>query len=143
MRGLATERRVVVGPAPSAEPVLADRTLLARVVQNLLSNALRFTPRGGLVRIGIETDRDVVRFTMTDEGPGVAAEHRQRIFEKFAAVTPHAQSAGYSTGLGLAFCRMAIDAHGGGIGVDDGPDGTGSTFWFTLPRGPRDSRDEP
>ncbi len=129
MRGLAADRRVVVESVTSAEPLVADRTLLSRVVQNLLGNALRFTPPGGLVSIVLQADRDGIRFSMTDEGPGISGEFRQQIFEKFAAVT----SSGYSTGLGLAFCRMAIDAHGGTIGVDDGPGGTGSTFWFTLP----------
>lgn len=136
MRGLAIDRQVTVEPASMTEPVVADATLLARVVQNLLGNALRFTQRNGHVRIAIAPAGDGIRLSMTDEGPGVPEELRDRIFEKFVAVTPEAQKRGYSTGLGLAFCRMAIEAHGGAIGVDGGPGGTGSTFWFTLPRTP-------
>ncbi len=135
MRGLALDRTVTVEQSSTTE-LLADATLLARVVQNLLSNALRFTPRNGQVRIALVTAADGVRFSMTDEGPGVPEELRDRIFEKFVAVTPEAQKKGYSTGLGLAFCRMAVEAHGGAIGVEEGPGGLGSTFWFTLPRTP-------
>jgi two-component system sensor histidine kinase/response regulator len=134
MRGLAIDRHVSIEQTSPAEPVIGDATLLARVVQNLLSNALRFTPRNGHVRIAAGSAGDGIRFSVTDDGPGVPEELRDRIFDKFVAVTPEAQKQGYSTGLGLAFCRMTIDAHGGTIGVDSAPGGTGSTFWFTLPR---------
>jgi signal transduction histidine kinase len=137
MRGLSIDRHVIVEPTSTSGSLSADSTLLSRVLQNLLSNALRFTPRNGHVRIALEAAGDGVRVSMTDEGPGVPEELRDRIFEKFVAVTPEAQKQGYSTGLGLAFCRMAVEAHGGTIGVEDGPKGIGSTFWFTLPRAPR------
>jgi K+-sensing histidine kinase KdpD len=131
MRALATDRHVVLEPATPSVRVIADARLVGRVVQNLLANALRFTPRGGTVRIAVDARASGVRFAMCDEGKGVPEVARTRIFEKFGALDPEAR--GHSTGLGLPFCRMAIEAHGGAIGVDANDGRPGSTFWFTLP----------
>ncbi|MBT3376005.1 MAG: hypothetical protein HN742_29720 [Lentisphaerae bacterium] len=70
----------------------------------------------------------------TDTGPGIPPEYRDRIFEKFGQVEGRAEGKKYSTGLGLTFCKLAVEAHGGQIGVDSEA-GKGSTFWFGLPCG--------
>jgi len=111
--------------------VTADAGLIRRVLQNLLSNALNYTPSGGDVHIGVTPSESVVRVTVTDTGPGIAPEYHQRIFEKFGQVENRDNRLG--TGLGLTFCKLAIEAHGGSIGVESEV-GKGSTFWFTLPR---------
>jgi signal transduction histidine kinase len=108
----------------------ADPVLLSRVIRNLLGNAFKFTPEGGSVRVGIsKTDREA-RVTVTDEGPGIPAEYHEKIFEKFGQVEDIRAKTG--TGLGLTFCKLAVELHSGRIGVESEVGG-GSTFWFTLP----------
>ena len=114
------------------EPVMAkaDKEIIERVITNLLSNALKFTPDLGGVRITGSRKDAVARLAVTDTGPGIPAKHHERIFEKFGTLDKGAQ--GYSTGLGLTFCKLAVEAHGGKIGVESEV-GKGSTFWFELP----------
>ncbi len=120
--------------SPNAPAVaLADREIVARIVQNFLANALRFTPRDGEIRVGVAIEAEHLRIFVADTGPGVPAEFRHSIFDKFVQVDSSASQRGLSTGLGLAFCKLAAEAHGGHIGVDSEL-GQGSTFWFTLPR---------
>lgn len=125
-------------PLPVIE---ADRDLLLRVLQNLISNAIQYSPHGGIIQIGCrQTDDAYVEFFVKDSGPGIPEQFREAIFEKYTRL--HAPSDGriYSAGLGLAFCKMAISAHGGSIGVNS--DGQcGSTFFFTVPvKIPQDQR---
>ncbi|MGB8298616.1 MAG: hybrid sensor histidine kinase/response regulator [Polyangia bacterium] len=124
------------------EPVMAlvDRDVVARIMQNLLGNALKFTPSTGAITVAVEANDDMVRVAVTDTGPGVPREYRERVFEKFGQVEAASRGQKFSTGLGLTFCRLAVDAHGGRIGVDSEM-GRGSTFWFVLPRkGPQSMR---
>jgi signal transduction histidine kinase len=114
--------------AESAPPVWADKVLVRRVLQNLIGNAIKFTHPGGLVGIRTEQVGNELRFSVQDNGPGVAPEIQDRLFQKF--VTGRVE--GHGSGLGLAFCRLVIEAHGGQIGVLSTP-GKGSTFVFTLP----------
>lgn len=132
MRGIVEERKVVLD-AEGAAPVQADVDLVTRVVQNLIANALKFTARNGEIRAVIRAEGEVLRFSLTDTGPGVPREFQEKIFEKFGQVEAHSAGLRKSAGLGLTFCKMAVEAHGGRIGVES--DGKrGSTFWFTLPR---------
>jgi signal transduction histidine kinase len=110
--------------------VHADRGLLARVIQNLVGNAIKFTPPAGLIRatVKLEPAEARVAVSVTDDGPGVASELQPQLFQEF--VTGPLRERG--SGLGLAFCRLAIEAHGGSIRVESEP-GHGATFTFTLP----------
>lgn len=114
---------------PGAGHVLVDPDRIALVFSNLLANAIRHSPSGGAVvaRAAIANER--ARIEIKDDGPGVPAEFRQAIFEKYFRV-PGAASGG--AGLGLFIAREIVQAHGGEIGVDSEP-GCGSLFWFTLP----------
>jgi len=116
-------------PAPVVTP--ADADLIRRVLANLIGNAIKFTRSDGLVRVSVRDDDSAARIEVRDDGPGIEPELHARIFEKFGQVRD--DKAHLGTGLGLTFCKMAIEAHGGAIGVESTP-GSGSTFWFTLPR---------
>jgi signal transduction histidine kinase len=97
-------------------------------VINLLDNALKFTPPGGRVSVEAEPGDGEVRLAVVDTGPGVPLEDRARIFERFT----QGQTGGTGSGLGLAFCRMAVEAHGGRIWVEERPGGEGSRFVVAL-----------
>jgi len=109
-----------------------DRDLTARVLTNLMSNALKFSPEGGTITIRVEPDAHGVKFTVSDQGPGIPPDYVETIFEPFAQV----KGTKGGTGLGLTFCRLAVRGQGGRIGVQSTL-GQGSTFWFTLPQHPR------
>ena len=130
---LAKGRHVTFTPPPPMT-VCCDAAITVRVVTNLVANALKFTPASGEVRVTATADADAVKIAVTDTGPGIPAEYRERIFEKFGQVAQRAEGKKYSTGLGLTFCKLAVEAHGGAIGVDS-REGKGSTFWLTLPAG--------
>jgi len=130
---LLAGRELLFTPPEALLKVPADRELISRVIQNLVANAIKFTPKdGGVIRLDIAASGGLVRVSVQDNGPGIAAEYRQKIFEKFAQVELPAGRQQNSTGLGLTFCKLAVEAHGGHIGVD-GEEGKGSTFWFELP----------
>lgn len=121
---------------PDELPVLdADSDKLRRILVNLLGNAIKFTPQGGAIQVRARRagDLDGVRFEVADSGEGIPAEARSRIFEKFGQVETRKAGRKMSTGLGLTFCKLAVEAHGGEIDVDSEL-GRGSTFWFTIPR---------
>lgn len=110
-----------------------DPDKLQRVVMNLLDNAISYTPDGGSILLSADTTANEVRVHVTDTGPGVPPAYRDVIFDRFAGV-PDAKGRKKGFGLGLYFCRQIIEAHGGRIWVEPGPDGVGSRFSFTLPR---------
>ncbi len=123
--------RVVHDGGAAAALAYGDRTLLLRVVANLLDNAVKFTPAGGQVTVKVSCDATGVRVSVSDTGPGIPPDARSVIFEKFGQVRGVHQER-RSSGLGLAFCQLAVRAHGGEIGVES--DGRcGSEFWFSLP----------
>lgn len=113
--------------------VEADREKIRRVLVNLLGNAIKFSPKHGTIRLSAAREAaTLLRITVSDNGPGISEEDQRRIFDKFYQVQKGTGGGVASTGLGLTFCKMAVEAHGCSIGVDSTP-GTGSCFWFTLP----------
>ena len=131
-----SDRRVTQQLAEGCPPVFCDPALSARILANLLANALKYTPETSDILLGAEPAPDgKVRLWVKDHGPGIPPEEQALIFKKFV-VTPHTKHAGSSsTGLGLAFCKLATEAHKGMIGVESEV-GHGSLFWFTLPVAP-------
>ena len=111
-----------------------DKSLVERVVQNLLDNASRYSPTGTEITVRVSAADEHARIEVLDRGPGVPDAHKGRIFELYARVDrdaiKHARS---SQGLGLAFCKLAVEAHGGRIWVEDRPE-KGSCFCVELPR---------
>jgi two-component system, sensor histidine kinase and response regulator len=104
-----------------------DDKKLSRTLVNLIGNAIKFT-RAGTVTITVSQDGESIRFAVRDTGDGIPSESFERIFEKFGQL----DSRRVGTGLGLAFCKLAVEAHGGRIHVESKP-GAGSTFSFTIP----------
>lgn len=111
-----------------------DPRLTGRVLENLVSNAFKYTAAGGRISVAAAGRNGTVAMTVTDDGEGVPDEYKERIFGKFSqAPGADGRPLRKGTGLGLAFCRLAIEAHGGKIWVVDAPGG-GSEFRIELPR---------
>lgn len=108
-----------------------DSDMIQRVVTNLLENAVKYTPDGGAILLSATVLDNGVRISVTDSGPGIPLIVQRQIFDKFSRVKYTDAPKGF--GLGLAFCRLAVEAHGGQIWVESDPDKGGSTFNFTLP----------
>jgi PAS domain S-box-containing protein len=116
--------------APGLGEIHVDRERLHIVLSNLLSNALRHSPAGGVVELRASVDDDHARFEIADNGPGIPIEYQQSIFERFLRVPGSAPG---GAGIGLAIAKEIVEAHGGEIGVRSTP-GRGAIFWFTVPR---------
>jgi signal transduction histidine kinase len=115
--------------------IVIDAEKMERVLANLIDNAIKYTPAGGTITLNAQAEDDGLVISVTDSGPGIPAEDRERIFKRFAQGQPseggQRQRRGF--GLGLTFCKLTIEAHGGAIWAEEGPNGTGSRFVFTLP----------
>jgi PAS domain S-box-containing protein len=115
----------------SSLPMLeVDNDMIRRVLINLVENGVKYTPSDGEISILVSGGDDEIQIGVKDTGPGIDVLDQKRIFEKFARVERQGRSKGL--GLGLAFCRLAVEAHGGKIWVESGPK-KGSAFYFTLP----------
>ena len=126
--GISLENRV----SPDLPAPRADRELLSRVIANLLSNAFKHTPSGGRVVVDAERHGDHITLTISDTGEGIPEELQPRIFEKFVAGDPESNKRLlHDSGLGLTFCRLAVDCHGGRIWLKSKP-GEGTTVFVSL-----------
>jgi NtrC-family two-component system sensor histidine kinase KinB len=110
---------------------LGDKEKIGRVLLNLIDNALRFTPPGGQVLLNTKYVDDSIVISVSDTGPGIPSEYREKIFDRFVQV-PGSTGRGLGTGLGLSFAKLTIEAHHGEIWVEDNPEG-GSVFVIRLP----------
>jgi len=120
---------------PSADGLTlqADRAMLIRVLQNFLTNAIYYSPDGATITVGYQcTAPGKVAFFVKDNGPGVPEDAREAIFDKFTQLDKKDDGRIYTTGLGLSFCKLAVEAHKGTIGVESG-DQKGSRFFFVIP----------
>jgi two-component system, NtrC family, sensor histidine kinase KinB len=115
---------------PGIPKILMDADMIRRVLTNLLENSVKFSPNGSTVTIGAKKEGGKVFLWVDDQGSGIPEDARERIFEKFVQLSTSQTTKGL--GLGLAFCQLAVQAHGGTIWVDNLPQG-GSRFSFTLP----------
>lgn len=130
--GMAAERGVrLMAPPETPLLVTTDRTLLRRVLENLLDNALRYTPKDGRIRVGLEQANDV-EVSVSNDGPPIPEGERGRIFEKFRRGTGEAVHSG-NAGLGLYFSKRAVEALGGSIGVEHRPSWA-TSFVIHLPK---------
>ncbi|HLV97991.1 MAG TPA: ATP-binding protein [Ktedonobacterales bacterium] len=135
-RQAVPERTILLRlPADQHLTVLADADRIGQVVTNYLTNALKYSPTGSPIEAGIDIDDAQVRVWVRDEGPGLPFEEQEHIWERFHRVKGIKVQSGTGVGLGLGLhiCRTIVERHHGQVGVDSAP-GSGSTFWFTLPR---------
>ncbi len=136
LNAFALEKREMVATLdlPDDLPsVWADPDQIRRVLTNLVDNAIKYSPKGGPLIVQAVGRDDHVEVSVSDAGPGVAPEEREHIFDRFAQVEAGGiRPRGF--GLGLAYCKLAVEAHNGRIWVESGSDGVGSRFVFTLPQ---------
>ncbi|KAB2865390.1 MAG: histidine kinase, partial [Anaerolineae bacterium] len=120
---------------PSDFPViLGDPRRLRQVIDNLISNAIKYSPVGGEVKITGEYDEDWIELAVSDQGIGIRPDEAERIFERFYRSDDSLSRSTPGTGLGLFLARAIIEAHGGTITATSYPDRKGTTFSITLPR---------
>jgi two-component system sensor histidine kinase/response regulator len=115
-----------------AASLRGDGAVLRRVMDNLITNAVEHSPQGSVVRVIVAPCDEGIEISVSDQGPGVPPQFRERIFEKFQRLESRKTIPGANRGLGLTFCRLAVEAHGGTIWVDDAPGG-GALFRALLP----------
>jgi two-component system, OmpR family, sensor histidine kinase ChvG len=133
----AAERQVRLAfarPRAGTAVIMGDESRLARAIENIVDNAVSFSPRGGLVEISAASSGGEVKVAVEDEGPGVPAEAREAIFRRFHSVRPDAEAFGRHSGLGLAIARATASGHDGRIDVEDRHDGrSGARFVMRFP----------
>lgn len=129
---LSEEKKVAVTVADNHDEIYADRNRMSQVLINLVSNAVKYSPEGSEVRLESEIKDGFAFIRVIDRGPGVPAEFRDKIFDRFQQVEAADFPQRPGRGLGLAISKLIVEAHGGTIGVDSNPEG-GSIFWMKLP----------
>ena len=145
--GLSLDAMKIVGPDGDNKQIeitlpdhptlgFCDAQIIRRVIMNLLSNAIKFTPVKGRITLNMEPDDGNVRVSVTDTGPGIPPEFHESIFDMYAQVDVRE----FSSGIGLTFCKLAVEAHGGTMGVESAV-GAGSTLWFQVPATPASPQD--
>ena len=113
-------------------PVNVDSLRLERILYNLLENAVKYSPKGGEIKVAAKQDKDHLVISVADRGIGISPVGQAKLFEPFQQLDQAGSHRNKGAGLGLLVCRRLVEAHGGRIWVESKP-GRGSTFFFTLP----------
>lgn len=135
INGLLINRKVVCSLPSDPVSVYCDEEITRRILVNLIANALKYTPNEKEIHIELEVHPSEVKISVIDQGPGIPVEYHEKIFEKFFQVEKENRRNHYSTGLGLTFCKKAVNAQGGKISVRS-ENGNGTAFIFSIPLKP-------
>lgn len=124
----------MIAPAEESIPVLVDAERISQVINNYVTNALKYSPEGQPVEVRLEKKGNTARFSVRDQGPGLSPSEKAHIWERFYQVEGIKRQRGFGVGMGLGLyiCRAIIEHHQGEVGVES-TKGEGATFWFTLP----------
>jgi len=126
------EHKVVADIPGTLPEIPIDRTRIERILDNLIDNAIKYSPDGGEVRVSARIETDQLVVSVRDQGIGIAAVDAEKLFQPFARLETHLPSSSIKgIGLGLVVCRRLVEAHGGSIWVESEP-GKGSVFSFTC-----------
>jgi len=137
----ATARGVTIEIGGDPCKLHADEDRMVQVITNLLTNAIKFSPQSGTVKVDVDLPNDTsVRFRVSDEGCGIPAAEQGKIFDSFGQVKSKDFAGAKGVGLGLAICKQIVDQHDGQIGVVSS-EGKGTTFWLIVPQAPGTPRD--
>lgn len=134
-RAARAKKQTLAGDGYPEAWVHADEDRLQQVLDNLVSNAIKYTPAGKAIDVHLVPVRDGWQVCIRDEGPGLSEADQQKLFRKFARLTPRPTAGENSTGLGLAIVKRLVELQGGTVACQSAP-GEGSTFSFTLPSAP-------
>lgn len=129
---IAEQNNIAIKIEETELMMTADPDRLAQVLINLISNSIKFSPPESTITLSAGEERDNIRLSVRDQGRGVPAEFRDKIFERYQQVKSEDGMRGKGTGLGLSICKAFVEAHGGTIGVDS-EEGKGSDFWMLIP----------
>jgi two-component system sensor histidine kinase ChvG len=134
-RGAARNVRIAFArPRAGTAVIIGEESRLARVLDNIVDNAISFSPPGGLVEIAAARIGGEVMVSVNDEGPGVPEDAREAIFNRFHSMRPEGEAFGRHSGLGLAIAKAIVEGHDGRIGVEDRHDGrNGTQFVIRFP----------
>ena len=117
---------------PESATVNVDKDIVERVFENLLTNAIKYSPTGETITVAAERQEDGLKVSVRDRGEGIPKEQQEKVFNRFEQMVARELGETRSTGLGLSFCKLAVEAHGSSIGINSEP-GEGTTFFFYLP----------
>jgi len=141
-RANAKDVELRLEPSEGSPTVIGDRTLLRQSVSNLVDNAVKYTPSGGVVSVGLDITEDTATIRVSDTGIGIAPADQVRLFEKFYRIKRRETGSIQGTGLGLALVRSIVERHGGRVWVESVLN-EGSTFFIQLPLPPEDADEAP
>lgn len=133
IRPLAAQDGVSIELTGTDGKVCGDEARLGQVVANFLSNAVKYSPRDGIVTVAVAPAGEALEVRVQDRGRGISAELQKKLFQRFQRADSSDARTRPGAGLGLAICKAIVEQHGGTIGVESG-EGAGSTFWFRVPR---------
>ena len=133
---LTNAHRLSIDLPEREEATWCDQEITERIITNLVTNAIKFSPPGSTIRISLRHEKGWSHIAVTDNGPGIPLEYQATIFDKFTQVRQRASGKKFSSGLGLSFAKMAAEAQGGCLTLES-REGEGATFTLLLPTGPR------